>query len=152
MHDIVRPAEPADAMVLVHLEQTARSGVVDARGGAALLAEEPVVSDWTTVVDSPDHRVFVATIDDVVIGYLLLDLTAEATARVRQVFVEPDARELGFGDGLLAAAIDAARAAGATTIESFALPGDRDTKNLYERAGLTARKLIVARRLVDDHG
>ena len=32
-------------------------------------------------------------------------------------------------------------------VEGTALPGDRDTKNLYERAGITARKIIVSTRL-----
>jgi GNAT superfamily N-acetyltransferase len=68
-------------------------------------------------------------------------------ARIDQVFVTPDARELGFGDTLVEVATDAARAAGATVIEGEALPGDRETKNLYERAGITARLITVSRRL-----
>jgi ribosomal protein S18 acetylase RimI-like enzyme len=84
----------------------------------------------------------------VLVGYLQLEhCDHEDIGNVRQVWVEPDARELGFGDELLAAAIEHLRQHGATTIESFALPGDRDTKNLYERAGVTARKIIVSKRL-----
>ena len=64
-----------------------------------------------------------------------------------QVYVTPEARELGFGDGLLEAAIELARAQGAVAIEAEALPGDRETKNLYERAGVTARKLVVWRSI-----
>jgi ribosomal protein S18 acetylase RimI-like enzyme len=64
-----------------------------------------------------------------------------------QVWVSPDAREVGFGDDLLAAATDLARERGAVAIEAEALPGDRDTKNLYERAGITARKLVVWKAL-----
>jgi hypothetical protein len=60
--------------------------------------------------------------------------------------VAPEAREVGFGDVLLAEAIGAIRSSGGVCIESFALPGDRDTKNLYERAGVTARKIIVSKR------
>ena len=33
-------------------------------------------------------------------------------------------------------------------IEAVALPGDRETKNLFERAGLTARKITVYKSLV----
>ena len=47
---------------------------------------------------------------------------------------------------MLAEAIGAIRASGGVCVESFALPGDRDTKNLYERAGVTARKIIVSKR------
>ena len=66
---------------------------------------------------------------------------------VRQVYVEPEARELGFGDELLATALDIARARGCTALQATALPGDRLTKNLYERAGITTRKLTVWTRL-----
>ena len=58
--------------------------------------------------------------------------------------MHPEARELGFGDWLLEAALHAARDAGSTVLEGTALPGDRDTKNLYERAGIKARKITVS--------
>ena len=40
-----------------------------------------------------------------------------------------------------------ASAAGADGVDSIALPGDRVTKNFFERFGLTARALQVYRRL-----
>lgn len=144
----VRPADAADAPALAGLEGEARAALVDARGGAALLAEQPAVGDWSATLTDPARAVWVATIDDVVLGYLELLLPAPGGAGVvRQVYVHPEAREVGFGDELLAQAIAATLAAGGTVIESFALPGDRDTKNLYERAGVTARKIIVSKRL-----
>ena len=57
------------------------------------------------------------------------------------------AREVGFGDALLESAVEAGRAAGCVVIEGEALPGDRDLKNLYERAGITARLIIVSKPL-----
>jgi hypothetical protein len=63
------------------------------------------------------------------------------------VWVEPDARELGFGDEMLAAAMAWGRDGGAELVEGHALPGDRNLKNLYERAGVTARLITVSRRL-----
>lgn len=151
---IVRRAEGNDAPELALLEQQARESVVDVRGGAALLAEQPAVGDasaWAEAIADAGRAVWVATIDDVPVGLLELSLpeAAGGTGVVRQVFVRAEARELGFGDELLAQAIGATVAAGGVVIESHALPGDRDTKNLFERAGVTARKLIVAKRLVD---
>lgn len=150
----VRRAVGSDASELALLEEQARSGVVDARGGAALLAEQPAVGDahaWAAAIADVGRAVWVAMIDDVPVGLLELSLPAAAggTSVVRQVFVRAEARELGFGDELLAQAIEATLAAGGAAIESHALPGDRDTKNLFERAGVTARKLIVAKRLAD---
>ena len=51
---------------------------------------------------------FVGTIDGVVLGYLELGLEG-ATAIVRQAYVHPEAREIGFGDYMLAAATEVAR-------------------------------------------
>ena len=67
--------------------------------------------------------------------------------RIDQVWVTPMARELGFGDGLLEAAIGSARERGAVAVEGQALPGDRQTKNLYERAGIVARLITTYREL-----
>jgi GNAT superfamily N-acetyltransferase len=68
-------------------------------------------------------------------------------ARIDQVYVAVEARELGFGDALVAAAMDWAREQGAELIEAETLPGDRNLKNLYERAGVTARLITVSKRL-----
>ena len=132
------------------LEAEARAALVDARGGRRWLEEHPVVgTSWPTAVATRD--VFVAVLDvgddgPLDVGYLVLDVDG-AIARVDQVYVTADARELGFGDALLEAATEAATAAGAEVLEGQALPGDRDTKNLYERAGITARLITVSRRL-----
>ena len=91
--------------------------------------------------------VYAAVIDDVLVGYLVADLGDDSIVRIDQVWVTPEARELGFGDNLLAAAIDSARSRGAVAVEGQALPGDRHTKNLYERAGIVARLITTFRSL-----
>lgn len=103
------------------------------------------VGDWAAAVAEPD-RVWVGTIDEVVVGYLELIIAGDV-AEVRQVWVHPEARELGLGDSLLGHAMEAARRRGCVVLEGTALPGDRDTKNLYERAGITARKIVVSTQL-----
>jgi ribosomal protein S18 acetylase RimI-like enzyme len=146
----VRAARADDAAAIGQLEDEARAALVDTRGGNALLAEQPAVDDWAAVIEADDRRVWVSTIDEVVVGYLELVTPPHGGAGVvRQVYVHPEARELGFGDYMLAAAIQQIQELGGVAIESFALPGDRDTKNLYERAGVTARKIIVSKRLTD---
>ena len=142
----MRGAHAHDAGALADLERTARAALVDQRGGPQLLAEQPAVGDWTALASRDDREVLVGTIDDVVVAYLEL-VVGGSTAIVRQVYVEPEARELGFGDDLLAMATAVARARGCAALEATALPGDRMTKNLYERAGITTRKLTVWTRL-----
>jgi ribosomal protein S18 acetylase RimI-like enzyme len=143
----VRTADAGDAAVLAQLEVDARTALLDARGGAALLGEQPAVADWSAVLADRAQRVLVAEIDGVVLGYLHLLLAEGRRGVVHQVYVDPGARELGFGSEMLDLAIVEAVHAGCAVIEGTALPGDRDTKNLYERAGITARKLIVSRPL-----
>ena len=144
MNDIVRPGRHDDVVVVAELEQCAREHLVDQRGGPALLDEVSAVGEWAAVVD--DGLLWVAEIDGVVLGFLQLEVHGPVAA-VRQVYVDPGARELGFGDEMLAAAMREASRRGCHTIEGVALPGDRDTKNLYERAGITARKIVVSKRL-----
>lgn len=138
----VRPATPDDAAQLGLLEAEARATLVDQRGGARWLATHPSRRDtWATTVAA--DAVFVAHIGVVVVGYLVL-VTTGPIAVVDDVYVTPQARELGFGDAMLAAAIDRARSSGCELLEGASLPGDRDTKNLYERAGIKARLITVS--------
>jgi len=146
MSEVVRRAVSDDAAQLAELEAAARHHLIDQRGGAALLAEQPAVGDWESAIEDHSRWVAVAELDGFVVGYLELSVTGD-TAVVRQVYVQPEARELGFGDGLLDAAREEAVRHGCSALEGFALPGDRETKNLYERAGITARKIIVSTRL-----
>jgi GNAT superfamily N-acetyltransferase len=143
MIEAVRPLAAGDVAAMASLEAAARRDLVGQRGGPQLLAESPEVGDWSGLVGRASHPVWVGTIDDVVVGYLELTIDA-TTAVVRQVYVQPEARELGFGDDMLAAAFAAARSAGCTVLEGTALPGNREMKNLYERAGVKARKIIVS--------
>jgi ribosomal protein S18 acetylase RimI-like enzyme len=143
----VRPATHHDADDLRQLELEARRTLLDQRGGPQLLAEQPAIGDWVAVVQRDDRAVFVGTIDDVVVGYLELGIHGPA-AVVHQAYVHPEARELGLGDDMLAAATAVARARGCSVIEGTALPGDRNTKNLYERAGIVARKITVSKSLL----
>jgi GNAT superfamily N-acetyltransferase len=147
----VRLADAGDAddvAQLELLEVEARAAVVGQRGGERWLAEHPVVgSGWARC--SKDNDVWLAHIGDVAVGYLVAILGGDLIIRVDQVWVTPQARELGFGDALLEHAIGRAVEAGAVAVEGQALPGDRHTKNLYERAGIVARLITTYRRFDD---
>ena len=143
---LVRVATTVDVDELRALEDEARAAVVDQRGGGRWLDEHPLIGDgWPR--RCTESSVFVGHIDDVVIAYIVADLGDDRIVRIDQVWVTPGARELGFGDELLATAIEAARTRGAVAVEGQALPGDRHTKNLYERAGIVARLITTFRQL-----
>jgi GNAT superfamily N-acetyltransferase len=145
----VRRAGPQDAddiSQLVLLEVEARDALVDQRGGQRWLIEHPeIAGQWIQRCNTAD--VWVAHIDAVVVGYMVAVLGEDAIVRVDQVWVTPAARELGFGDEMLATAIGSARERGAVAVEGQALPGDRHTKNLYERAGIVARLITTYKTL-----
>ena len=143
---VVRRATREDHGQLRDLESEARAALVGQRGGDRWLDEHPAIGDgWSAKCSAAD--VFVGTIDDVVIAYLIAELGQDRIVRIEQVWVTPEARELGFGDELLAKAIASAKDRGAVGVEGQALPGDRQTKNLYERAGIVARLIITFRQL-----
>jgi GNAT superfamily N-acetyltransferase len=134
-----------DAPQLRALEHEARAALIDRRGGRRWLDTHPArETDWSRYID--DEAVYAAVHDELLVGYLVASHTA-GIARVDEVYVAPGWRDLGFGDALLERAMDDARDAGCALIEGEALPGDRDIKNLYERAGVTARLIVVSRNL-----
>jgi GNAT superfamily N-acetyltransferase len=139
-------ADEADFAQLELLEREAREALVGQRGGDRWLAEHaPIGNRWRERCSGAD--VWIAHIDDVVVGYMVAELGDDLIVRIDQVWVTPLARELGFGDALLEHAIAAARERGATGVEGQSLPGDRQTKNLYERAGIVARLITTYRDL-----
>jgi GNAT superfamily N-acetyltransferase len=135
-----------DVAQLELLEREARAALDGQRGGERWLIEHPEIGgQWIERCDTDD--VWVAHIDDVLVGYMVALLGADLIIRVDQVWVTPAVRELGFGDGLLAAAIARARMRNAVAVEGQSLPGDRHTKNLYERAGIVARLITTYKPL-----
>ena len=147
----VRPVDPHDAddiSQLELLEGEARAALIGQRGGDRWLIEHPVVgARWAERCLAEGADIVVAHIGDVVVGYLVGVLGADRIIRVDQVWVTPEARENGFGDALLELSIERAQAAGAVAVEGESLPGDRHTKNLYERAGIVARLITTYREL-----
>ncbi|MFT4657524.1 MAG: ribosomal protein S18 acetylase RimI-like enzyme [Candidatus Aldehydirespiratoraceae bacterium] len=144
----VRVADASDADDIAQLELLevdARAALVGERGGDRWLIEHPPVDHWAALVSSPRVDVLVAHVGPVVVGYMVAELGRDLILRVAQVWVDPIARENGFGDHLLELAIGRAKENGAIGVQGESLPGDRHTKNLYERAGIVARLITTYR-------
>lgn len=138
----VRVASLADAHDCERLDTEARQETTGARGADAFFAEQPL----GFLADDTNGFSVVAEVDGVVVGFAAVRTTQVGERRVAsivRVFVTARARRVGVGDALIATARAQARDRGCSRIDALALPGDRDTKNLFERNGLTAR-LIVA--------
>ena len=142
---VVRSARTEDIAQLRTLESEARAALVGRRGGDRWLETHAARTDsWDDALAA--GSVDVAVIGDVIVGYLVAH-HERSVAYIDDVYVTPEAREVGFGDALVQRAMSAGRSDGCTTIEGEALPGDRHVKNLYERAGITARLIVVSRAL-----
>lgn len=66
---------------------------------------------------------------------------------ISHVYVVEAAREVGIGDLLLSTCLATLLSRGATWCGGDALPGDRSTKNLFERHGLVAQMIVVGKSL-----
>jgi GNAT superfamily N-acetyltransferase len=76
-------------------------------------------------------------------GFAQMEIS-DSVAMVQRVYVSLKARDLGAGATLIDELRVYARMQGCTRIDAYALPGDRLTKNLFERAGMKARLLIAS--------
>ena len=148
----VRRAVAADLAELDRLSALAANGVRDGRGGPQhLLREGHRVTALADAIGSPDRLVLIGLYGEVPVGDLVAELVhlpdGTMGGRVTELFVEPEARELGVGEALMDEAIAWCREHGCTGIDALALPGDRATKNFFETFGLVARAIIVHRAL-----
>jgi GNAT superfamily N-acetyltransferase len=147
---LVRPAETTDVDQLIRLFDLAKEELEGRKGAwlwerhnspfadALRAAQTVLLEPWIALIGS---------IDSTVLGYLvgrIEGLHRDGTLGViHGLYVEPDARGVGIADALVAEAIDRFRSLGCVGVDSWSLPGERETKNFYEAHGFTARSITV---------
>lgn len=150
LRPLIREASNSDVDFLEEMDEQGRALLGSARGGNAWLAEHPPITD---VIREGRLRITVVEIAGSPVGYSVVsdevDVLRGRICWIERIYVDARAREIGCGDALLAHEIESATDRGCIFIEADALPGDRETKNLYERAGLTARRITVSRSISD---
>ncbi len=115
------------------------------RGGPLFLASRaPALQE----IHESDDRLFRgAFVDGALVGWVLAVVrplpTGESLGCIEALAVDPEAREIGIGEELLRVALSFCRSAGCVGVDSFALPGARETKNFFETFGMKARLLTV---------
>jgi GNAT superfamily N-acetyltransferase len=140
-----RLATASDHLLCLELVEQALTAARSMRGGATLAgnATAPgLLARWS----ERGAVLFVGEFHDVVVG-LGAAVVFERTGHIECLYVETEARGVGVGSALMAAAVDWCRAQGCTEVDALALPGDRSTKQRLEGAGFTARLLTLSRRL-----
>ena len=154
----MRPAVASDVDMIADLIDAVHAELAPERGGASWLVSEaravPLRPSIQGDIAAPDVHVRVSGIDGVVLAVAVTRMRerhdASRVALVSELVVDPAARGVGLGVGLLDDAVVWAREMGAVGIESTALPGQRATKNFFEAAGMKARLLTVYASLIDD--
>jgi GNAT superfamily N-acetyltransferase len=141
-----REATGEDSEALAGLAAAARSAVAEMRGGELLLGRELGGHSAAQA-----GLIAVGTVDGVVLGFASGRLETlpggSGLMRLEAVWVDPAARGVGLGTELLAYVASWGAASGATGLDALVLPGDRALKNLFESAGLSARMIVMHRRL-----
>ncbi|MGH8989564.1 MAG: GNAT family N-acetyltransferase [Acidimicrobiales bacterium] len=156
--EAARPALPDDHAACARLLEEARDQARGLRGGQELLATcslapVPLSVDEQWVAEhciGAQRVLLVGTIADVVVGVGTGGVTmrgAEQVGTVECCYVESAARGVGVGSALADALLGWFAARGCAAVDAPALPGDRSMKQLFESQGLSARALILHRRL-----
>jgi GNAT superfamily N-acetyltransferase len=155
--EAARPATLEDLPGLCELAGAARDGLVDQRGGRQRLLElRPAEQDQAVLGDLLDDDtalVAAGTWEGHLVAYAVarrqVRRDGSRVAVVDELYVVPAARAVGVGEAVMELVLGWARAGGCEAVEAVALPGDRMTKNFFERFGLTARAIVVTRSLLD---
>lgn len=103
------------------------------------------------ILEGGPTQLWVGTLDGASVGFAAARFVALADGRslaaIDALYVLPEARGVGLGEALMDEILAWAVAGGAAAVDAVALPGDRVTKNFFERYGMTARAIQVHRRL-----
>ncbi len=157
----VRPALRSDSATWAAQVDGWWAGLAEQRGGRALGAElaggRPGDVQRLRALDAllvaPDACALVGLLDDVLcaVGVATWSTAPDGLrGRVELCYVEPAARGVGVGSALLEGLVAGLVAADCTSVDAWALPGDRAAKNHFERHGFRARLLTMHREVRPD--
>jgi DNA-binding MarR family transcriptional regulator/GNAT superfamily N-acetyltransferase len=102
-----------------------------------------IVADFGTRCDRTRERCWIAEVDGKWAGSILLVRDTDDVARIRLLFVEPEARGLGVGVRLVEASLAFARAAGYRKVTLWTHRVLTTARDIYRRAGF---KLVATEK------
>ena len=96
---------------------------------------------------STDMVCIVGTAGETAFGMLTMYPVDGTGWYIELLYVQPEARGIGIGSSMMEAAIAEVQQRGGQRLHAATLPGDRSTKNLFERHGLVAQMITVGKVL-----
>ena len=146
-----RVATPADIARVADLARDLRAQLLEERGGALWSTREarpePLEPALAVLLERADAAVLVGTLDEHVVGYGVVQVEqlrdGTRLGVIEEIYVQPEARAVGVGELLVERLVEFCDGAGCIGVDATALPGDRQAKNFFERAGFTARILTM---------
>ena len=148
-----RVADDAELARVAELARELRRELRGERGGTLWETREarpePLEDAIMALSKRDDALVVVGTTEDAVVGYgiarwePLRDGTRLGV--IDEIYVEPEARAVGVGELVIERLFAFCVEAGCLGVDATALPGHRQAKNFFERAGFTARSLVMHR-------
>lgn len=148
-----RVADDAELARVAELARELREELRAERGGGLWATREarpePLDDAVRELSKRDDALVVVGTTEDVVVGYgiarweSLRDGTRLGV--IDEIYVEPEARGVGVGEMVVDRLVTFCMDAECLGVDATALPGHRQAKNFFERAGFSARSLVMHR-------
>ena len=149
-----RYANEADIYTFKKLFQESRKEASTYKASDIWLANEalkgPPEVIFQDFLSSDCKTLLIGEFDAYPVGFMLIQLFPldnNLLARVEEVYVDSEARKVGVGEHMMDEAIKWAKDQGASQILGRTFPGDRHTKNFFERFKVTARLIEVSKRL-----
>ncbi|MFV1990189.1 MAG: N-acetyltransferase family protein [Acidimicrobiales bacterium] len=151
----VRLATTNDLSTLVLLYDQMVAEQASARGGYVWEQTRPPHENSSTrladAIAAENEWVLLGTYSGVAVGFAALKLQplrdGDVMGVVQDLFVDPQAREVGVGEVLMNRIIELCRSHNCIGVDAMVLPGNRSAKNFMESHGLKARLIQVHKDL-----